>query len=63
MGLLTSKFSPSPLRLKSPPNAWRRVPAGGALIAIERGQPLKGLDTLDGETEPRDGHVLSLWES
>ena len=29
--------------------AWQRVPAGGAMIAIERGKPLKGLSDVDGK--------------
>jgi len=35
--------------LSSIPKAWRRVPVGGAMIAIERGKPLKGIDGVDGE--------------
>ena len=29
--------------------AWKRVPEGGALIAIQRGKPLPGIDRVDGE--------------
>lgn len=34
--------------LKSVSKAWRNVPPGGSLIAIERGKPLKGIDKIDG---------------
>ena len=35
--------------MSSVPKAWRRVPEGGAMIALERGKPLKGIDSVDGE--------------
>ena len=34
--------------MRSVSKAWRRVPDGGALIAIQRGKPLKGIETVDG---------------
>jgi 4-amino-4-deoxy-L-arabinose transferase-like glycosyltransferase len=34
--------------MSSAPKAWRRMPPGGALVAIERGKPLKGIDEVDG---------------
>jgi 4-amino-4-deoxy-L-arabinose transferase-like glycosyltransferase len=35
--------------MRSVPKAWRRVPEGGALVAIQRGKPLEGIDDVDGE--------------
>ena len=35
--------------MSSVPKAWRRIPEGGAMIALERGKPLKGIDSIDGE--------------
>jgi 4-amino-4-deoxy-L-arabinose transferase-like glycosyltransferase len=35
--------------MSSATKAWRRVPEGGAMIAIERGKPLKGLPDVDGQ--------------
>ena len=40
-------------------DAWLRVQRGVGPDAVQR----VFLDTLDGKTEPRDGHVLSLWEN
>ncbi|MFT5857179.1 MAG: 4-amino-4-deoxy-L-arabinose transferase-like glycosyltransferase, partial [Verrucomicrobiales bacterium] len=33
----------------SVPKAWRRVPLGGAMVAIQQGKPLKGIKDVDGE--------------
>ena len=35
--------------MKAANKAWQRVPEGGALIAIERGRPLKGIGEVDGK--------------
>ena len=40
-------------------DAWLRVQRSVGPDAVQR----VFLDTLDGKTEPRDGHVRSLWES